>query len=127
MESNVVFHYQYSASANTEVQAIRKKYLPQPESKLDELKQLDNQVQSAGNIESLCVGIPSALVFGTGMCLAMQVIATGAIAIAGGVVLGLAGAAGMLAAYPVYRKKYQAAKAELSPRILELANELGCN
>lgn len=47
------FSYKYSAVENKEIQEIRKKYLPQSESKLEELKRLDMQVQNAGMAESL--------------------------------------------------------------------------
>lgn len=48
MNNDSVFRYSYSAKQNEEVQAIRNKYLPQHESKLDELKRLDQCVHSAG-------------------------------------------------------------------------------
>lgn len=41
MNQENTFTYKYSAKENKEVQEIRKKYLPQSESKLDELKRLD--------------------------------------------------------------------------------------
>ena len=75
------FVYNYSAKENAEVQAIRKKYLPREESKLEELKRLDYMVQSSGMVESLSAGIGGALFFGLGMCLAMQVIGEGLILI----------------------------------------------
>ncbi len=128
MENNAAFHYEYSAKENAEVQAIRRKYMPQQESKLEELKRLDRQVQSAGSIESLAVGIISSLVFGTGMCHAMQVLGSGMVVRVVGIVLGLVGVAGMLAAYPLHRKLYADMKAKLAPRILDLAQQLdACN
>ncbi len=127
MENNTAFHYEYSAKESAEVQAIRKKYMPQPESKLEELKRLDAQVQGAGTIESLVVGIVSALVFGTGMCHAMQVLGSGTNVILCGVALGLVGIVGMLTAYPIHRKLREQMKAKLAPRILELAAELDGN
>lgn len=42
------FSYKYSAVENKEIQEIRKKYLPQNESKLEELKRLDMQAQMPG-------------------------------------------------------------------------------
>ena len=57
MNNDAVFRYSYSAKQNEEVQAIRSKYLPQPEGKLDELKRLDQCVHNAGMAPSLCVGI----------------------------------------------------------------------
>lgn len=118
------FSYKYSAEENKEIQEIRKRYLPQSESKLEELKCLDMQVQKAGRVESLCTGIISSLVFGLGMCLAMQVIGTGIGMMVLGIVIGLIGMAGILVAYPVCRRKQRKAKENLSPRILELTEEL---
>ena len=115
------FSYTYSASCNQEVLNIRKKYMPQEESKLEELKRLDSLVQNSGVIESLCAGIGGCLIFGLGLCLAMEVIGQ---MIWLGVILGLVGAVGMLGAFPVYRKFFNKAKARHTPRILELVAEL---
>ena len=122
--SNITFQYTYNAQEHQEVLNIRKKYLPQAESKMDELKRLDHLVQSAGVMESLCAGVGGCMVFGLGMCLAMEVIGS---AMWLGILLGMAGAVGMLSAYPVYRKYFERAKARYAPRILELASELTGN
>lgn len=119
-----IFIYNYSAKENKEVEEIRKKYLPREESKLEELRRLDSTVQASGMIESLSAGIGGALVFGLGMCLAMQVIGSGVFIIALGVLLGILGIAGMLTAYPVYRKVFGRTKEKFAPRILELTEEL---
>ena len=121
MEQQKVFSYTYSAANHQEVLRIRQKYLPQSESMLDELKRLDGLVQSSGVTESLCAGIGGCLIFGLGLCLAMEVIGN---MVWLGILLGLAGMAGMLAAFPVYRKVFNKAKMRYSPRILELAAEL---
>ncbi len=128
MDNSAVFHYQYSAKESAEVQEIRKKYMPQQESKLDELKRLDRTVQNAGHIAALCVGIVSSLIFGIGMCHGMQVLGSGMVVRVVGIVLGLVGVAGMLAAYPLHRKLHADMKAKLAPRILDLAQQLDvCN
>ena len=124
MNQDTTFIYKYSAKENKEVQEIRKKYLPREESKFEELKRLDYTVQNSGMMESLCAGIGGALVFGLGMCLAMQIIGSGIILIALGVLLGIIGMGGMLVAYPVYRKVFDKTKQKLAPRILELTTEL---
>ncbi|MBE7032584.1 MAG: hypothetical protein E7401_06455 [Ruminococcaceae bacterium] len=124
MNQETTFIYNYSAKENKEVQEIRSKYLPREESKLEELKRLDYAVQNSGMIESLCAGIGGALIFGFGLCLAMQVIGNGMVSIVFGVLLGITGMVGMIAAYPVYRKMVQKAKAEYAPRILQLTDEL---
>ncbi len=89
------FSYTYSATCNQEVLNIRKKYLPREETKLEELKRLDHLVQNSGVAQSLCAGIGGCLIFGLGLCLAMEVIGQ---MIWLGVILGLIGTAGMLAA-----------------------------
>lgn len=124
MNQNNTFVYTYSAKENSEVQEIRKKYLPKEESKLEELKRLDNTVQLSGMTEALCAGIGGALIFGLGLCLAMQVIGHGGFLIVLGVLLGIAGTCGMISAYPVYRKVFGETKKKLTPRILELTAEL---
>ena len=121
MNKENTFQYTYSAPDNQEVLNIRRKYLPREETKLEELKRLDNLVQTSGVMESLCAGIGGALVFGLGMCLAMEVIGD---LVWLGILLGLVGMVGMFAAYPVYHKLFAKAKAEYAPRILELTAEL---
>ena len=121
MNNDAVFRYSYSAKQNEEVQAIRNKYIAQPESKLDELKRLDQCVHNAGMAQSLAIGILGCLVFGLGMCLAMKVIGQ---SVALGAFIGVWGVAAMIAAYPVYRTIFKKAKAKYQPRILELAAEL---
>ena len=74
MEKNT-FNYTYSAEKNKEVESIRRKYMPEEESKLEILKNLDMRVQTAGTIESLSFGIIGALVFGVGMCFFLDVFA----------------------------------------------------
>lgn len=93
MNQEITFRYDYSAKENIEVQKIRKKYLPQCESKLEELKRLDRTVQNSGMIESLCVGIGGLLIFGLGLCLVMQVIGNGALIAIVGILLGVVGMA----------------------------------
>ena len=121
MNNDSVFRYSYSAKQNEEVQAIRNKYLPQPESKLEELKRLDQCVHSAGMALSLGVGIIGCMIFGIGMCFAMQVVGQ---SVALGAFIGAWGMAVMIAAYPVYRSYFRKAKAKHQPRILELIAEL---
>ncbi|MBP3701190.1 MAG: hypothetical protein J6I64_04830 [Lachnospiraceae bacterium] len=121
MDNSTAFTYNYSAPVNKEVLEIRKKYLPQEETKLDELRRLDALVQSSGVMESLCVGIVGCLVFGLGMCMGMQVIGGGMIL---GVLLGIAGMAVMMTAYPMYCRHRAKTKEAYAPRILELAEEL---
>ena len=118
---NKPFTYNYSAVRNKEVENIRRKYLPEEESKLETLKRLDCKVQSAGMIESLCFGIIGALVFGVGMCFFLEVFA-GATWIT--VLFMIIGTLLMIPAYPIYRKIARKTKAELTPEILRLSEEI---
>ena len=118
---NKPFTYNYSAVRNKEVKNIRRKYLPEEESKLETLKRLDCKVQSAGMIESLCFGIIGALVFGVGMCFFLEVFA-GATWIT--VLFMIIGTLLMIPAYPIYRKIARKIKAELTPEILRLSEEI---
>lgn len=124
MDQNLTFTYNYSAQDNKEIEEIRRKYIPQSESKYEELKRLDNQVQSAGVMEALIAGIGGLLIFGLGMCLCMQVLASGTWAIVFGVIICIPGCIGMIAAYPLYRRLYEKEKEENTPRILQLTEEL---
>lgn len=121
MNNENTFQYTYSAQENQEIQDIRKKYLPQQESKLEELKRLDHLVQTSGVMEALTVGTAGCLIFGTGLCFCLEVL--GSVKWPG-FILGLAGTACMLFAYPVYRKLFEKCKQKYAPRILELTAEL---
>lgn len=121
MMQDDAFSYTYSAPENQEVLNIRKKYLPREETKLDELKRLDNLVQTSGVMEALIVGICGCLIFGLGICFCLDVI--GHVRWPG-ILLGLLGTVGMLFAYPIYRKLFKKSKEKYVPRILELAAEL---
>ena len=120
MENNT-FSYNYSAARNKEVEIIRRKYMPKEESKLEKLKRLDLRVQMAGTIESLCFGIVGALVFGLGMCFFLDVFAGAAWLTALFMALGTVI---MIPAYPIYRKIASKTKAELTPEILRLSEEI---
>ena len=105
-------------------ESIAKDYAPKESSKLVALKKLDNKAKLPATIFTYSWGIVSALVFGTGMCLAMQVIGNGILMMILGILIGIVGMVGMLLAYPVRRRKQRKAKEKLSPKILELSEEL---
>ena len=118
---NKSFTYNYSAARNKEVESIRRKYMPHEESKLEKLKRLDYRVQMAGMIESLCFGIIGALVFGIGMCFFLDVFAGAAWLTA---ILMICGTLLMIPAYPIYRRIARKTRAELTPEILRLSDEI---
>lgn len=115
------FKYQYSSERNREIEAIRSKYLPKVESKIDVLKRLDARVRDAGQLEGLTVGVVGALVFGIGMCIGLGAIAAAPILAA---LFGTVGAAIMVCAYPIYRSISRRIRNELTPEILRLSDEI---
>lgn len=121
MANSNVFTYQYSAKRNQEVEAIRKKYLPEEENKIDILRKLDRRAQTAGMIESLCLGIIGALIFGIGMCFGLDVF-TGEDWLT--LLFCIPGMITMILAYPVYKRIARKTKAKLAPEILQLTDEI---
>ena len=89
--------------------------------KMERLRQLDDKVQNAGMIESLCLGIIGILIFGVAMCFGLRVF--GAVWWPA-IPIGIVGVALMLPAYPLYKHLYGKKKAELTPEILRLIEEL---
>ena len=118
---NTTFNYSYSTRVNKEVESIRKKYMPKEESKLERLKRLDFRAQTAGVVESLCLGIIGSLVFGVGMCFFLEVFAGEAWLTA---LLMVLGTLIMIPAYPLYKRISRRTKAELAPEIIRLSDEI---
>lgn len=115
------FNYSYSAEQQSEIETIRKKYLPQTEQedKMKKLRALDASVGTSALIISMALGILSALIFGTGMCcfLLWSRYVLGSL-------ICLIGIVGMLLAPWVHRKIYEHRKQMLAPQILQLTEEL---
>ena len=120
MENNT-FSYNYSAARKNEVEKIRSKYVSHEENKLETLKKLDLRVQSAGMLESLCIGIIGVLVFGFGMCFFLDVFEGEDWMTA---LFMIIGTFLMIPAYPLYRRIARRTKAKLTPRIIKLSEEI---
>lgn len=98
---NNSFHYTYSAPEQQEVKRIREKYISKEESKLDQLRRLDESATKKGMALSLVAGTISALILGVGMCCCMV---WGEWFFLPGIVIGLVGIIGIIMAYPVYTR-----------------------
>jgi len=105
-------------------ESIAKDYAPKENSKIVALKKLDNKAKLPATVFTYALGIVSALVFGTGMCLAMQVIGSGLAGRVLGVVVGIVGLVGCSINYPIYRKKLEKGKAKYAYEIVELARQI---
>ncbi|MBE6575313.1 MAG: dihydropteridine reductase [Ruminococcaceae bacterium] len=102
-------------------EAIAKDYAPKENSKIVALKKLDNRAKLPATIFTYTFGIISALVFGTGMSLAMQVIGNNMML---GIIIGVIGLIGCGVNYPIYKKLLEKGKAKYAYEIVQLAREI---
>ena len=102
-------------------ESIAKDYAPKDSSKMIALKKLDNKAKLPATIFTYSWGIASALVFGTGMCLAMKVIGNSMVL---GVIIGIIGMIGCGINYPIYKKMLKKGKAKYAYEIVELARQI---
>lgn len=105
-------------------ESIAKDYAPKECSKLVALKKLDSKAKLPATIFTYSWGIIFALVFGTGMCFAMQVIGSGLAGMVLGIVVGIIGLIGCGVNYPIYRKMLEKGKAKYAYEIVELARQI---
>ena len=105
-------------------EAIAKDYAPKENSKIVALKKLDNRAKRPATIFTYTWGIIFSLVFGTGMCLAMQVIGSGFVWMVLGIIVGIIGLVGCGVNYPIYKKILERGKAKYAYEIVQLAREI---
>lgn len=125
MENNS-FEYTYSAQRQQEVEAIRQKYLPKKEDKMEQLRKLHAVPTQKAQAASIAVGVAGTLVLGTGMSLCMTNVGAvlGALALIMGIIVGLAGMIMVALAYPIYSKTLQRERKKIAPEILRLTEDL---
>ena len=105
-------------------ESIAKDYAPKENSKIVALKKLDYKAKLPATIFTYSFGIISTLVFGTGMCLAMQVIGSGLAGMVLGIAVGIIGMIGCGINYPIYKKMLEKGKAKYAYEIVELARQI---
>ena len=122
-EKKETFNYTYSASQQEEIKRIREKYAKptQEEDKMEQLRKLDASVTKPGTIVSLIVGVFGALIMGTGMSCTMV---WGETLFIPGIVIGVIGMIGVIAAYPIYSRITKKRREKLTPEIMRLSDEL---
>ncbi len=104
---------------------IANEYAPKDTSKVIALRKLDAKAKLPATVFTYSVGILSALVFGTGMCLAMGQIGGGtAGSFVLGIIIGVLGLAGMGINYPIYKRMLENGKKKYAFEIMELAREI---
>ena len=105
-------------------ESIAKEYAPKNNSKIVALRKLDKKAKMPSTIFTYTLGIISALVFGTGMCLGMQVIGNTITHMVLGIIIGLIGMIGCGVNYPIYKKMLEKGKNKYAYEIVELAREI---
>ena len=105
-------------------ESIAKEYAPKENSKIIALRKLDARAKLPANIFTYVFGVISALVFGTGMCLSMQVIGNGTMCVVLGIIIGVMGMVGCGVNYPIYRKLLEIGKKKYAYEIVALAAEI---
>ncbi len=115
------FQYTYSAKQQDEIQKIRKKYLPQEEDKMEQLRRLDKSTNRKGTAVSIAVGVIGCLLLGIGMSCTMVWMEQLFIL---GIFVGVIGIAAIIAAYPIYNRITAKERERLAPQILKLTEEL---
>ena len=105
-------------------ESIAKEYAPKDNSKIVALRKLDAKAKNPANIFAYTFGIISALVLGTGMSLAMQVIGSGVTGMILGIIIGIVGIIGCCVNYPIYKKLLEKGKEKYAYEIVELAREI---
>ena len=105
-------------------ESIAKEYAPKDSSKIKALRKLDRKAKLPATIFTYTWGIISALVFGTGMCLGMQVIGSGIAGMVIGIIVGIIGMIGCGVNYPIYKKMLEKGKKKYAYEIVELAREI---
>ena len=105
-------------------ESIAKEYAPKDHSKVIALRKLDAKAKMPATVFTYTWGIVSALVFGTGMCLGMQVIGSGMIYMVIGIVIGIIGMIGCGINYPIYKKILENGKNKYAYEIIQLAREI---
>lgn len=123
------FRYTYSAKEQSEVESIRKKYLPREENKMDRLRKLDRSASQKAQVWALSLGIIGALILGSGMSLFMSDLGAmldlnGTMAMCIGVIAGFIGMVLVALAYPVYNRVLTRERQRIAPEILRLTDEL---
>ena len=126
MEHKEEFSFTYSAQQQKEVEAIRKKYLPQEADKLEQLRRLHAIPTRKALSAALAVGIAGTLIMGTGMSLCMTELSgfLGGTAMFIGIPVGIAGMALVALAYPIYNRVLKKKREKIAPEILLLSNDL---
>ena len=113
-------------------QKIREQYIEKQSTELDALRKLDREVKRPAATFAYAFGTIGALVMGTGMTFAMDVIESGTYfgitigenMMAPGIVIGLIGMAMCAVNYPIYKRTLASRRKKYAGRIMELSEKI---
>lgn len=120
-QNEETFEYRYSAKQQEEIEAIRRKYLPKEEDKMEQLRQMDKRVSHKGTIISIIIGVIGCLLLGIGMCCTMEWAGRWFVP---GIIIGVIGIVMIALAYPLYERITKKERKKIAPLILKLADEV---
>lgn len=120
-QNEETFEYRYSAKQQEEIEAIRRKYLPKEEDKMEQLRQMDKRVSHKDTIISIIIGVIGCLLLGIGMCCTMEWAGRWFVP---GIIIGVIGIVMIALAYPLYERITKKERKKIAPLILKLADEL---
>lgn len=120
-QNEETFEYRYSAKQQEEIEAIRRKYLPKEEDKMEQLRQMDKRVSRKGTIISIIIGVIGCLLLGIGMCCTMEWAGRWFVP---GIIIGVIGIVMIALAYPLYERITKKERKKIAPLILKLTDEL---
>ena len=104
---------------------LANEYAHKDTSKVVALRKLDAKAKMPATVFTYTLGVISALIFGTGMCLAMNVIGSGSAAMTTlGIIIGIIGMIGVSVNYPIYKKMLASGKQKYAFEIIQLAKEI---
>ena len=95
-------------------------YSEKSPTKLDELRALDKKVKTPAIVFVYIFSVLGALILGTGMCLAVNIIGKTTLFMLIGVVVGLVGIAMCIATYPIYKRILEKRKRKYAKEILKM-------
>lgn len=126
MENKETFKMTYSAQQQEEVNQIRKKYIPQEQDKMEQLRALDAGVDRKATRFSILVGLLGTLIMGMGMSLSMSDFGKilGEHGMPAGIVIGVIGIVVLACAYPLYNFILKKERERIAPEIIRLTDEL---
>lgn len=106
-----------------EERRLREEFAPQKKTGLDKALSLEKKMKLPALIFAYGFGIVGSVIFGIGMCLALEVLASGAWALVGGIIIGILGVVMISSTYPIFLLIMKKRKFVYGPKILNALDQ----